>query len=45
MSDLIIGLANYIAENESTVSFEEAQELVLNMDDGSLAALIEEAQA
>ena len=33
MSDLLIDLANYIVENEPSVDFEEAQELVCNMDD------------
>jgi len=45
MSDLLIDLANYIVANEPTVDFEEAQELVCNMDDDSLAALINEVQA
>lgn len=44
MSDLLIDLSNYIVEQEPSVSFEEAQELIFNMDDNSLAALINAAQ-
>ena len=42
MSNLMIDLANHIVENEPLVSFEEAMELIENMDEGSLAALIGE---
>jgi len=45
MSDLLIDLANYIVENEPSVDFEEAQELVCNMGEELMATLINEFQA